>query len=422
MFGILKLTMRVVEPHEFKGVKHPKKKKKQRFKGVRVFVLIVLLSYIGASFARPLPAVTANVEIPTGAKAKDVSLLWPTYGQSAAGAVGYGVLGTNGEQKPLPIASVAKVMTALAVLKAKPLAAGQSGPMITITQEDVDYYYQTVANGGSNTAVAIGEEISQYQALQALLLPSSNNMAYTLARWAYGSEKDYVSFANNFAKSLGMTNSTFTDASGFSPDTVSTASDLTRLAVNAMDNPVIAEIAAQTEATIPVAGRIFNVNSLLGRNNIVGLKTGNTDEAGGCFMAAAVKEVAGQKIIAVSVIMGAPYRSLALQDSVPLVNSVLTNFEPVTLVKADQVVGSYTVPGNEPVKAKAKADITGVRWVGTDTIPEVSLDKLQHDVAAGAEVGTVRAQFGRQTAETPIIVESAVTMPSWTTKLVPRFN
>lgn len=421
MLGILKLTMRVVEPHEFKGVKHPKKKK-NRFKGVRVFILIVLLSYIGASLARPLPGVAATVQLPAGARAKDVTLLWPTYGQSAAGAVGYGVLGTNGEQKPLPIASVAKVMTALAVLKARPLAVGQSGPTITINQQDVDYYYQTVANGGSNTPVELGEEISQYQAIQALLLPSSNNMAYTLARWAYGSEEDYVTFANNFAKSLGMTNSTFADTSGFSSNTVSTASDLAKLAVNAMDNAVIAEIAAQSEATIPVAGRIYNVNSLLGRNNIVGLKTGNTEEAGGCFMAAAVKEIDGHRVVAVSVIMGAPYRSLALQDSVPLVNSVLNGFEPTTLVSAGQIVGTYKAPGHDPVNAHAKDNIAGIRWTGSDTNAEVSLDKLRQDVFAHDQVGTVKAQFGRQVVETPIIIEGAVQMPSWPARLVPRFN
>lgn len=413
--------MRVVEPHEFKGVKHPKKKRKQsRLKGLRFFVLIVLLSYITASLVRPVSSITASVQIPPTTKAEQASFIWPTYGQAAAGAVGYGVLGTNGEQKPLPIASVAKVMTALAVLKAKPLTQGQPGPMITITQEDVDYYYNTVAEGGSNTAVMLGEEISQYQALQALLLPSSNNMAYTLARWAYGSEEEYTKFANNFAKSLGMTNSTFADASGFSAETVSTATDLTKLAVNAMDNTVIAEIAAQAEADIPVAGRIYNVNSLLGRNNIVGLKTGNTEEAGGCFMAAAVKEIAGQKIVSVSVIMGAPYRAIALQDSVPLVNSVFDNFKVTSFVEANQTVGTYAVPGSGKINVTAKNALSGITWKASEVTPEVSLQKVSGNVNAGSEVGTVKVQLGRQTLESPITVSQPVTEPSWKTKLIPR--
>ena len=417
----LSISMRIVEPHEFKGVKHPSKRRRRfRLKGVRIFLLIVLLSYIGASLARPISAITASVQIPLASKAQQVSFVWPTYGQAAAGAVGYGVLGTNGEQRPLPIASVAKVMTALAVLKAKPLPQGQSGPMITITQEDVDYYYRTVAEGGSNTAVVLGEEISQYQALQALLLPSSNNMAFTLARWAYGSEEEYTNFANNFAKSLGMMNSTFADASGFSAETVSTATDLTKLAVNAMDNPVIAEIAAQVEADIPVAGRIYNVNSLLGENNIVGLKTGNTEEAGGCFMAAAVKDVNGQKIVSVSVIMGAPYRNIALQDSIPLVNSVFDNFETASFVNNGEVVGTYAVPGSDSVSVTAKNALSGVKWKGSEITPEVTLNKIDGNVSRGAEVGTVKVQLGRQTLESPITVNKSIEQPSWETKLIPR--
>jgi D-alanyl-D-alanine carboxypeptidase (penicillin-binding protein 5/6) len=412
--------MRVVEPHEFRGVKHPKKKKKNR-SGLRVFLALIIFIYVAASLLRPIPAINATVQLPEVAAAREVSLLWPTYGQSAVGAVGYGVLGTNGDQQPLPIASVAKVMTALAILKAKPLAQGQSGPLITFTQDDVDYYYQTVALGGSNSAVELGAEISQYEALQALLLPSSNNMAYTLAKWAYGSEADYVQFANNFAKTLGMTNTTFADASGYSAETVSTASDLTRLAVNAMDNPVIAEIAAQEQAIIPVAGTIYNVNSLLGRNNIIGLKTGNTAEAGGCFMAAAVKEINGQRIIAVSVIMGAAYRDLALQDSVPLVNSVLNNFEPVTVVTANQTVGSYSAHSGKSVTAKVQDTLQAVRWAGSDVSPEVRLDKLQGAVAQDTKVGSVMAIVGRTTLESHIIIDNPLPEPSWTDKFIPRF-
>lgn len=412
--------MRVVEPHEFKGVKHPKKRHKKRG-GIKFFVLIIALSYIGASLARPAPSIEASVELPQVTKARQVSLLWPTYGQSAVGAVGYGVLGTNGEQTPLPIASVAKVMTALAILKAKPLSLGQTGPEITFNQEDVDYYYQTIEVGGSNTAVELGAQISEYEALQALLLPSSNNMAYTLARWAYGSEESYVQFANNFAKTLGMTNTTFADASGFSAETVSTASDLTKLAVNAMDNPVIAEIAKQQQATIPVAGTIYNVNNLLGRNNIIGLKTGNTEEAGGCFMAAAAKDVNGQRVVAVSVIMGAPYRQIALQDSVPLVNSVLDNFEPVSLVTADQTVGTYVSKGQEPVKAKVKSTLTGVRWAGQDVSPEIRLNRMKGTVSKDTEVGKVKATLGRTTLESAVRVDGQLTEASWMQKLIPHF-
>ena len=186
--------MRVVEPQAFKGVKHPKQKKMRHF-GFKLTVLIVAGIYVGTMLARPLPALNVTAQALAPSQAKPVIMAWPTYGQASVGAVGYGVLAVNGEQKDLPMASVAKVMTALAVLKKKPLQIGQQGPTLVINQADVDEYYRTIAMDGSNVPVVLGEEITQYEALQALLLPSANNMAHTLVRWAYGSDKDYLAYS-----------------------------------------------------------------------------------------------------------------------------------------------------------------------------------------------------------------------------------
>lgn len=409
--------MRVVEPHTFKSVKHPKRKKKPRH--IRFLLVFVIIGYAAGMLTRPVPSPTAVAESIQPAKTESVSIAWPSYGQAAVGAVGYGVLGTKGEQKPLPTASVAKVMTALAVLKQKPLKIGEQGPVITITQEDVDEYYRTVAMDGSNVPVALGEEITQYQALQALLLPSANNMAHTLVKWAYGSEENYLKFVNNFAKSLGMENTNFDDASGYSPKTVSTSQDLVKLAVSAMDNPVIAEIAAQSEATIPVAGRIFNVNMLLGRGGIVGVKTGNTEEAGGCFMAAAIKEINGQKVMAVSVIMGAPNLSTALRDSVPLVTSVLNGFSEETLAKAGQQVGTYQVPWAGNVALTVAEDLRGIVWHNTAVETRLVLNNPGVSANEGSEVGTVKATLGRQIVESPVVVSQDISKPSLIWRLAP---
>lgn len=413
--------MRVVEPHEFKGVKHPKQRR--RSSALRLMLVFVIVLYLAGVFLRPLPGVNATAAIITPHQAQSVSITWPSRGQAAVGAVGYGVLATHGEQTALPTASVAKVMTALAVLKQHPLKVGDQGPTITITEEDVNYYGKVISQDGSNTPVVVGEEITQYEALQALLLPSSNNMAYTLARWAYGSEKEYTAYVNNFAKSLGMTNAYFDDASGFSSKTVASAEDLARLAVNAMDNPVIAEIAAQPEATIPVAGRIYNVNRLLGQNGIVGLKTGNTDEAGGCFMAAAVRDIGGQKVTAVSVIMGASHLGEALRSSVPLITSVLDGFEQTTLVKAGQPVGVYSLPWGGTVEVHAKNDITGVVWRDSPIKPDITLDNLgivKTAIAEETRVGTVRATFGRTQVESPAVLSESIQVPSPIWRFKPR--
>lgn len=412
--------MRVLEPHIFKGVKHAKSKRKRKLPLRRGLIFLIVGLYVTVAILRPLPETQATTQALGGPSKSPVNILWPKYGQAAVGAVGYGMLGTHGEQKALPTASVAKVMTALAVLKQKPLKIGETGPIITIDQDDVQEYYRTVAMDGSNVPVNLGEEITQYQALQALLLPSANNMAYTLAKWAYGSEESYLVFVNNFARSLGMQNTKFADASGYSSQTVSTSEDLVRLAVNAMDNPVIAQIAAQEAATIPVAGKIYNVNMLLGKNGVVGVKTGNTEEAGGCFMGAAVREVNGQKIIAVSVIMGAPNLSMALRDSVPLLNSVLSGFSEVTLAKAGQQVGTYEVPWGGSIPLTVEKDLKAVMWQEAMISPAIAVRADRRAFVAGDTVGRVTATSGRAMIESPVVITQNVSQPSLVWRLLPR--
>jgi len=77
------------------------------------------------STANLKPQITYQAPAPA---ASIISLQWPTSGQAAIGAKGYGLLANNGAQTPVPTASIAKLITALAVLKVKPLAASEQGP------------------------------------------------------------------------------------------------------------------------------------------------------------------------------------------------------------------------------------------------------------------------------------------------------
>jgi D-alanyl-D-alanine carboxypeptidase (penicillin-binding protein 5/6) len=187
-------------------------------------------------------------------------------------------------------------MTAYSVLKQKPLKPGQQGPIISISDQDVLTYNDYYSKGGSVAKVVPGEKISEYQALQALMLPSANNFADTLAIWAFGSMDKYILYANNQAKTLGLKDTHISDASGFSPQTLSSARDLVLLGQAAIKDPALAEIANQQQANVPEAGTVHNVNWLLGTDNVNGIKTGNTEEAMGCFLFSSVRNVNGQKI------------------------------------------------------------------------------------------------------------------------------
>ena len=384
-------------------------KTKKRKRSVAPFVLVVLIAYVVSALVVPMPDLQVDSAAPKTLPAGSVNIPWPTYGQTAIGAVGYGILSQNGDQKPLPIASVAKVMTAIAVLKAHPMQPGTQGETITITKEDVAVYNRYILEGQSAVEVEAGEQLTQYQALQALLLPSANNMADVLARWAFGSLEEYIGFVNSFTKTLGMENTVIADASGFSPKTTSTAIDLAKLAEIAMNHPTVAEIVAQPQANLPVAGIVYNVNNQLGSNGIVGIKTGNTDEAGGCYMFAASRKIDENNTITVfGVIMGAPDLATAIADSLPLLDETFKNFRVIKPVGTNQVVGKLTQAGGGGVPIIVHQGKAVVGWVGQAPRVEISVDAKSAPVIAGDKVGELTLYVGNMTHEMNLIAADSV--------------
>ena len=231
--------------------------------------------------------------------------VWPAYGQAAV-QIGQSQVQAGPNQLPTPIASVAKVMTAYLVLRDHPLQRGESGPTITLTEADVADTERRRGQDESLAAIAAGEQLSELQALQALLLPSANNIAAVLARWDAGSEARFVARMNATARSLGMTHTRYTDPSGYDEGTVSTAVDQVRIVVKAMRLPVFAGIVATPSATLPVAGTVNNTNTLLGHDGFVGVKTGSDHAAGGCFAFRAIRSIHGKPTTITGVVLGQP--------------------------------------------------------------------------------------------------------------------
>ncbi|HEV8251070.1 MAG TPA: hypothetical protein VGQ15_13960 [Gaiellaceae bacterium] len=234
------------------------------------------------------------------------SSVWPAYGQAAFIQGGQSQAHAGPNQHAAPIASVAKVMTAYLVLRDHPLRPGQDGPTITLTDADVADTDRRAGQDESVVAIAAGEQLTERQALQALLLPSANNIAAVLARWDAGSAARFVARMNATARSLGMTHTRYTDPSGYDDATVSTAADQVRIVDRAMRLPVFASIVATPSATLPVAGTVHNTNTLLGHNGFVGVKTGSTAAAGGCFAFHAIRWIHGKRTTITGVVLGQP--------------------------------------------------------------------------------------------------------------------
>jgi D-alanyl-D-alanine carboxypeptidase (penicillin-binding protein 5/6) len=256
--------------------------------------------------ASPSGTVTPRAGTATPSHQQLGAVSWPADGTSAADISGIGVTDGPGAIRQVPIASVAKLMTAYVILRDHPLSRGGSGPDITVQPSEAAAYPSQAREGDSLVAVAAGEAISERQALEALLLPSADNMARILARWDADSQDAFIAKMNAAARRLGMTRTSYTDASGLDSSTTSTAADQVRFGMAAMQVPALAAIVGISTAVVPVAGTIRNTNTLLGRDGIVGLKTGSTQAAGGCILIAAWQEVNGRKTLIVAATLGQP--------------------------------------------------------------------------------------------------------------------
>jgi serine-type D-Ala-D-Ala carboxypeptidase (penicillin-binding protein 5/6) len=228
---------------------------------------------------------------------------WPGRGQGAY-VLDNGRPAVSPHQQPVPIASVAKVMTAYVVLKRHPLGAADSGPRFAVSQDDVVDTEMRRRDGQSIVDVRAGEQLTERDALMAILLPSANNVAVLVARQVAGSVASFVAEMNRTARALGMSHTTYTDPSGYDDGTVSTALDQLRLARLVAKDKTLAAMMATRSYWLPVAGEVTNTNALLGHDGFVGMKTGSDQAAGGCLMFRAVWSTESGNRSVIGVVLG----------------------------------------------------------------------------------------------------------------------
>ncbi len=229
---------------------------------------------------------------------------WPVAGEAAVEVEGIDRLSTHGGSEPVPIASVAKIMTAYLTLRRHPLRRGRDGFALAVTAADAEDEQQRAALGESVLPVRIGELLSERQALQALMLPSANNVAQMLAVHEARTVGAFVARMNATAKRLGMASTVYTDPSGYSASTVSTAADQLKLAAVAMRRTAFAQIVDESSAVLPVAGTVSNYDALVGHDGYVGIKTGSDGAAGGCLVFAKRVVVGGRRLLVLGDVLG----------------------------------------------------------------------------------------------------------------------
>ncbi|MGW7300872.1 D-alanyl-D-alanine carboxypeptidase [Streptomyces sp. NPDC054829] len=387
-------------------------------------VLLLAIVFAVVQSMRPLPEPTLDLTAQESFtfEGDKVDIPWPSAGQAALDVQGIGSFGSSGEQKPVPIASVAKVMTAYVILRDHPLKSGEAGPKIEIDQAAED---QSDAGQESTVDVFAGDSITEREALQSILIASANNVARLLARWDAGSEEAFVKKMNAAAKNLGMSDTTYTDPSGLNDSTVSTAVDQVKLAKAAMEMPAFREVAAMMSYDDYKGKNHGNWNQLVGKNNVVGIKTGTTTSALGNLVFAAKQEVGGETRTIIGAVVRQPdtgqgILAAALDSGDQLIRAAQGALESVTVLKKGDVVGYVDdgLGGRTPVVATK--DVKAAGWSGLKVELDFAADEVPHEAKAGTKVGTLTVGDGGTAGavKVPVALQTDLVEPGFTDKLI----
>lgn len=389
-------------------------------------VLLLLIVFAIVQMVRPLPAPALTLSAaPTFTfEGGELKLPWPTEGQGAVEVEGVGSMGTYGAQKPAPIASVTKTMTAYVILRDHPLKGSQKGPEIEIDAKAAE---QGKAEHESTAAVQQGQTYTEKELLELLMIPSANNVARLLARWDAGSEAAFVEKMNAAAKDLGMSQSTYTDPSGLLDSTVSTPQDQLKLAKAVMQYDVFREIVNMPNVTVDgLPGRIENNNTILLKPGVNGIKTGSSTPAGGNLLWSANTVVDGKNRRILGIVMGAKDAEqlgeklkLAIDNSYKIIQQAQKDVTSAAVVRKGQVLGYIDdgLGGRTPVVATK--ELKAIGWPGLRVKLQLSDGGkvVPHTGKAGDIVGQVSIGTGAGKVSSPVALQADLVEPGFDKKL-----
>jgi D-alanyl-D-alanine carboxypeptidase (penicillin-binding protein 5/6) len=311
------------------------------------------------------------------------------------------ILAQHASWARVPIASITKLMTVLVTLDHAKL------------DDVVSVRSDAAAVGESTINLRAGERITVHDLLEGALIQSANDAADALADYVGdGSTARFVAMMNAKAKELGLTRTHFARPDGLdAPGHVSSAQDVTKLAIAAMRQRAVRSIVRQRTARIE-GGRVLHTwNDLLGIfPGLIGVKTGHTGGAGWCEVAAVRRY--GMTIYAT--ILGSPTRSQRNTDLAALLRWGLERYRPAWLVRPDRVYMRAAVGyGRDAVPIVPLHGVLRPVRVDKPLVQRVvAPSALSLPVQRGTRVGEVRVLSGKRlVARVPLVTGRSASRP-----------
>ena len=377
--------------------------------------------YVHAALTAPLPEPVITTSAPTVAAGEAVAFRTPPFGASAisvtgaeafAGTVGTnGILTSSGSSDAASIASITKLITAMVILDAKPLAEGEDGPRITFSEADEDLYDAYYVQGATIQPMDAGSSLTERQTLELMLVGSASNYADAASGWAFGSRAAFLRATDRWLDANGLAGTTVVDPTGLDPRNRSTPSDLIALGRIALANPVVAGIVSTPSVSIDGVGTVQNNNTLVGQAGITGLKTGTLEAAGSCLLFSASVDVGiGTPVTMIGVVLGGDDRESVNNSVLALMQSIEDGFHPVPVSEQGRVVGTVrTAWGDTADLIESRGDAI-TTWSDTP----ISVGMIVQDFARGAdgdEVGSLVFTGESITEEVPLVLDGTIGEP-----------
>ena len=258
--------------------------------------LLSLLAGLALTGAAAAPAAASTVRPAAAARVAGTARSGPSGIRIKAGALANAVTGqilwSDGLEDELPIGSIVKVMTALVVIR-----AGNLNQVITVPKSVTGYLKKQ--DEPSTAGLKPGDKLTARELLEALLLPSGCDAAYTLAMTYGPGLNAFIAEMNAEAQQMGLAGTYFSNFDGLpwptETSTWSTPADLITLGRHAMKYGVFKNIVGQVSYPLPAgnghrAYKWKNTDPLIGKYaGAVGIKTGDTKAAGNCLLFEAVR-------------------------------------------------------------------------------------------------------------------------------------
>lgn len=320
----------------------------------------------------------------------------------------------------VPVASLTKIMTTIIALE----NIDNLDEEVTITAEAF-----LGTDGYSKAGFKIGNKVTYRDLLYGIILPSGADAVNAIVLNTTGNLDEFVSLMNKKAEELNLVNTHFDNAIGMDSDPTevmdsndenvniasygnySTAQDIAILLKYALENATFKEIFTTKEYTVPNTNlklkstlTTYATYSNLDTSNILGAKSGFTDDAGLCL--ASISTIDNVNYLLVTLGASTTNRANAVKDSLTIYNYYSNNYSYKTVLDTNQIIDTIPIKWGKEKEYNIKSETNLELYLKNDIdLNKIKynyqgIEELNYKILSGSKLGTVEVIYEEEVLTT----------------------